>query len=199
MADGDGAAVDIDLLGVEAQLAHARDRLAGERLVELDQVEVVDRQTRAIQRLARGGDRSKTHGRRIDPGHRARHHAGNGPPAELAGSCSEVTSTAAAPSLMPDELPAVTDPDPSFLNAGFSEASFSSVVSGRGCSSARSSSRRRPWPPAPMIGTTSSAKRPASCGSRPRCCDNSANASCSSRVTPHRSTTFSAVSPIEYG
>ena len=39
---------------------------------------------------------------------------------------------------MPDELPAVTVP-PS-LNAGFSFASFSSVTSGRGCSSSATSS-----------------------------------------------------------
>ncbi len=39
---------------------------------------------------------------------------------------------AAAPSLMPDEFPAVTVP--SFIKAGFNEASFSREVS-RGCSS----------------------------------------------------------------
>ena len=43
------------------------------------------------------------------------------------------TTTAAAPSLMPEALPAVTVP--SFLNAGFSAASFSAVVPARGYSS----------------------------------------------------------------
>ena len=52
MTDGDGAPVDVDPFWVEAHLAHAWDRLGGERLVELDQVELVDRQTRAVQRLA---------------------------------------------------------------------------------------------------------------------------------------------------
>ena len=51
------------------------------------------------------------------------------------------TTTAAAPSLIPLALPAVTDP--SAANAGFREASLSALVSGRGCSS-RSSLRRRP-------------------------------------------------------
>ena len=45
---------------------------------------------------------------------------------------SPASKRAAAPSLMPDELPAVTVP--SFINAGFKEANFSSDVS-LGCSS----------------------------------------------------------------
>ena len=45
----------------------------------------------------------------------------------------DVTTSAAAPSLMPDALPAVTLP--SFLNAAFSAASFSAVVPARGYSS----------------------------------------------------------------
>ena len=112
---------------------------------------------------------------------------------------SEVTSTAAAPSLMPDELPAVTDPDPSRLKAGLSDASLSRVVSGRGGSSTDTSTPASPFAADAEIGTTSSANRPASWASAQRCCDDSANASCSSLVTPHRSTTFSAVSPMEYG
>ena len=43
------------------------------------------------------------------------------------------TTSAAAPSLMPDALPAVTVP--SFLNAGFRAGEFSAVVPGRGYSS----------------------------------------------------------------
>ena len=42
MAERDRAAVDVDLGRVEAELVDADDRLRGERLVELDQVEVVD-------------------------------------------------------------------------------------------------------------------------------------------------------------
>ncbi|MDR9114101.1 hypothetical protein FEP49_06045 [Burkholderia multivorans] len=40
--------------------------------------------------------------------------------------CADITSTAAAPSLMPDALAAVTVP--SFANAGFSPASDSAVT-----------------------------------------------------------------------
>ena len=47
-------------------------------------------------------------------------------PSSLAFS-SLITTTAAAPSLIPEELPAVTKP-PSFLNAGFNLPSVSTVV-----------------------------------------------------------------------
>jgi len=47
---------------------------------------------------------------------------------------SETTRRAAAPSLMPEELPAVTVP--SFWNTGRRRARDSAVVSARGCSSA---------------------------------------------------------------
>ena len=66
----DGAAVHVGLLGVQAQLAHDRDRLRRERLVQLDQVELVHAQAGALQRQARGGDRSQAHRRRVDAGHR---------------------------------------------------------------------------------------------------------------------------------
>ena len=53
---------------------------------------------------------------------------------------SDATTSAAAPSLSPDELPAVTVPPG--RNAGFSVASFSALVSGRGCSSRATPSDR---------------------------------------------------------
>ncbi len=71
----------------------------------------------------------------------------------------EAITSAAAPSLIPDALPAVTVPPA--RNAGFSDASFSSVVSGRGCSSRTTS----------PTGTSSSSKRPASAAAAQRCCD----------------------------
>ena len=49
------------------------------------------------------------------------------------------------------------------------------------------------------IGTIWSANRPASMAATARCWLSSANASWRSRLTPQRSATFSAVSPIEYG
>src|SRR2546430_6431955 len=46
---------------------------------------------------------------------------------------SDMTTTAAPPSLMPEALPAVTEP--SFLKAGFSPARRCAVGSPRGCAS----------------------------------------------------------------
>ena len=43
MADRDGAAVDVDLVGVDAELLGRGQRDRGERLVDLDDVELVDR------------------------------------------------------------------------------------------------------------------------------------------------------------
>ena len=48
-------------------------------------------------------------------------------------------------------------------------------------------------------GTIWSSNRPASIAATARCWLSSANASWRSRLTPQRSATFSAVSPIEYG
>ena len=42
VADRDRAAVDVQLVDVDAELAVARDDLGGEGLVDLDQVDVVD-------------------------------------------------------------------------------------------------------------------------------------------------------------
>ena len=100
---------------------------------------------------------------------------------------SDAITSAAAPSLIPDAFPAVTVPPA--RNAGFSVASFSSVVSGRGCSSRTMSPTE----------TSSSSKRPASAAAAQRCCDWNANASWSSREMPQRSATFSPVSPIDSG
>ena len=66
---------------------------------------------------------------------------------------------------MPELLPAVTDPDASRENAGFSVANDSIVASGRGCSSV--SNERVAFPSGTSIGTISSPKRPAACASAP--------------------------------
>ena len=105
----------------------------------------------------------------------------------------DASSTAAAPSLSPDALPAVTVP-PCLRNAGRSAASSAAVVSGRGCSSV-SNVRSAPFACGTSTGTSSAAKRPAACAAAQRRWLSSANASCASRVTPYFSATSSAVSP----
>ena len=58
--------------GLEPQLAHDGERLRGERLVQLDEVEIVDRHARARKQLADRGNRPDTHHPRIDSGNCAR-------------------------------------------------------------------------------------------------------------------------------
>ena len=78
-----GAAVDLGLIVVVGRRARgnvgsndcAGDGLRGERLVQLHQVQVIGGQTRALQRLARGGNRPKAHHRRIHTRDRANHHS----------------------------------------------------------------------------------------------------------------------------
>src|SRR5262245_19057028 len=68
VAEGDGAAVDVGLgqVGARLELPGQHDR--GEGLVDLEQVDVVDRQARAFEHLVGGGDGPGQHGDRIDPG-----------------------------------------------------------------------------------------------------------------------------------
>ena len=102
---------------------------------------------------------------------------------------SDMTSTAAAPSLSGHAFPAVTVP--SSRNAGLSWPSFSSVVPGRGPSSLDTS-----VPSGVVTGTISRSKWPDSWASTARLCETTAHSSCCSRVTLQRSATFSAVNPI---
>src|SRR3569623_118421 len=73
-------------------------------------------------------------------------------------AASDATMSAAAPSLTPEALPAVTVPG--LRNGVLSLASCSSVVSGRGCSSA-SIVTTSPLRPATSTGTISPLKKPA--------------------------------------
>ena len=61
VADRDGAAVDVQLVVVDAQLAHGCEHLRGEGLVELDQVDVLDPKSGTVERLARRGHRADAH------------------------------------------------------------------------------------------------------------------------------------------
>ena len=102
---------------------------------------------------------------------------------------SLITTTAAAPSLSGQELPAVTVP-PS-RKAGASEESFSSDVSGRG-----PSSRDTTVPSGRVTGMISRSKNPLRWDSTASSWLRSANSSISVRETRSHSATFSAVWPI---
>src|SRR5262249_202286 len=58
MAEGDGAAVDVDLLGVPAEPLIDRAGLSREGLVGLDQIEILHAPAGLLQRLLRGRDRA---------------------------------------------------------------------------------------------------------------------------------------------
>jgi hypothetical protein len=100
-----------------------------------------------------------------------------------------VIRTAAAPSLSGQLLPAVTVP--SSLNGVGSSPSRSTVVPGRGPSSADTT-----VPSSSVTGVISRANTPADWAATARSCDSLANASMSDRATPNREATFSAVIPM---
>ena len=105
------------------------------------------------------GTGTDPHDLRIDAGRRVRQDPRERRRARaLRPSSAVVTTSAAAPSLMPDALPAVTVP--SFLNAGFSAASFSAVVPARGYSSVSTRSGS-PFFCGTSTGTISALKLPS--------------------------------------
>ena len=74
--DRDRAAVDVHPLLVEAELAHDGEALRRERLVQLDEIELVDGHPGAVEELAHGRDGPDAHHRRVDAGgRRAGEHA----------------------------------------------------------------------------------------------------------------------------
>src|SRR5882672_7657382 len=75
MAKRDAAAVDVDLLGVEREVADAGDRLRRERFVELDEIDLIDRETCALERFLRRRNWPEAHAARIDTSHRGRNDA----------------------------------------------------------------------------------------------------------------------------
>ena len=122
--------------------------------------------------------------------------AGNGLAPEDFSACSLIISTAAAPSLMPEALPAVTVP-PSFLNAGFCRwpgcqcggcaYMFIGVESSRPCGWQFPRERSAPW------------KRPASMAAAARWLDDDRKlSSCIRRadLVKRSAAIFSAVMPI---
>ncbi len=75
MTQGDGAPVHVQLVPLDAEVAGGGDHLGGEGLVDLDQVDVVDRHAGALEGLADGLDRAEAHDLGVEPGHAARHDA----------------------------------------------------------------------------------------------------------------------------
>ncbi|MNY06879.1 hypothetical protein D3C86_1396590 [compost metagenome] len=72
MAQGDGAAVDVQPVGPHPRRLHPHHRHAGEGLIDLEQGDIVKRQARDGGRLAAGGDRPFEHQGRVSPHHGGR-------------------------------------------------------------------------------------------------------------------------------
>ena len=70
MADSDRTAVDVELVAerVDAELTRRRDDLRRERLVDLDEVDVVDALAGTLERQLGGLDRAETHDLRRQTG-----------------------------------------------------------------------------------------------------------------------------------
>ncbi len=110
----------------------------------------------------------------------------------LLASSALITTVAAAPSEMLDELAAVTVP--SLLKAGFS-VGILATSDLPGCSSVANSTS--PLRVATLTGTISSANAPEAIAACARLTDSVANASCSSRVKPYLAAVASAKMPID--
>ena len=85
VAQGYGAAVHIGALAVEAELPLDGQVLRGERLVDLDQIQVVERQARGGKRPAGGGHRPDPHHARVHSCDAPREQPADRPEPALAG------------------------------------------------------------------------------------------------------------------
>ena len=130
------------------------------------------------QSFLRGRRRPDAHDARRDAGRGAAEDAGDRLSPYFRAASSEAMISAAAPSLTPEALPAVTVP--SLRNGVGSLASCSSVVSARGCSSL-STTTGSPFRCGIVTGTISCASRPLACAAAAFCWLRSAKASWSSR------------------
>src|SRR5260370_32359009 len=61
VADGDRAAVDVVLVGIDAKLVTGIEALAGKGLVELPNIDIVDFKTMALQQLRHRENRADAH------------------------------------------------------------------------------------------------------------------------------------------
>ena len=83
MPERDRAAVRVDFLGVDLELTNDGDGLGGEGLVQLHQVDVVDRHSDFAEQVLDGEDGSHAHDLGRDAGHRIGHPLELGVDAEL--------------------------------------------------------------------------------------------------------------------
>ena len=162
-------------------VVHGRPRHhhAGERLVDLAQVEVADRHPGVVEQPGGGLHRPVEVVVRIGADQAGRDDAGAGREVERRARSLSMIRTAAAPSVTCDDVPAVWVPPSS---TGASPASASSEVS------------RMPWSFVDALHLERLAVEPARVAGRRRafCWDHSPNASTSARLKPRSATIRSA-------
>jgi len=73
MPERNRAAVHVEPVGIDRHLTQAGEHLRGKRLVELDQVHLVEREPSEFQRLADRGDRPDPEPLGLDAGRGVRH------------------------------------------------------------------------------------------------------------------------------
>src|SRR4051812_22260735 len=87
MPECDRTAVDVDLGGIELQFAYYGERLSRERLVQLDDVEIVEGQVRTLHGPTHGFDGTHAHDYRVDSGRAVRQDPGERSAAVLRSPC----------------------------------------------------------------------------------------------------------------
>ena len=195
MAQRDRAAVDVDPLLVEPQ-PPARPRATGRRRPRSARTGRCRPSSRPAARARSGwrppGPRPITRGgtptEALAADRRQRRAR------RLGAASALITTSAAAPSLIPEEVPAVTVP--SLVERRAQAASRSAVVSGRGCSSRVHDHGLAP--PLRHADRPRSRRRrsPASIAAAARRWLRRAKASCSARLISSSAATFSAVTPM---
>ena len=70
MAERDRAAVDVQPVGIDRQLLQAGEHLRGERLVQLDEIDLIERQAGQLQHLADRRHRADAEALGLDAGGR---------------------------------------------------------------------------------------------------------------------------------
>src|SRR5881628_3032953 len=187
MAQGDGAPADVEDLPRDAELLPYTDTRGGERLIVLDQIELIELHPGPVHQFPHARDRREHHVLRFHGLEQKSRIVPSGSTPISRALRSLISTVALAPSEIWDELPAVSTP--SFLNTGGSFAKASRVVSGR-IPPSRFTVTSLPSTRV-STGTISFATRPDSVALFANDCERRAYSSHISRVSPKRSAMIS--------
>ncbi len=111
MAEGDGAAVHVEAIRIDREFAQARQHLRGKRLVQFDEVDVLEGQAGRASSLRTAGTGPVPNRSGATPAVAYPSQRASGVRPSVFARAADISRTAAAPSLVCEELPAVTVPD----------------------------------------------------------------------------------------